>query len=67
MPQITKTKIQNVFSFSTGAWLNWSDEAPASEKPEEHFDSESEEGSESIDSDDPSPISSTTGARKSIK
>ena len=53
MPQITKTKIQNVFSFSTGAWLNWSDEAPASEKPEEHFDSESEE-SPSIDSDDSS-------------
>ena len=53
MPQITKTKIQNVFSFSTGAWLNWSDEAPASEKPEEHFDSESEESS-TIDSDDSS-------------
>ena len=50
MPQITKTKIQNVFSFSTGAWLNWSDEAPVSEKPEEHVDSESEE-SESMDSD----------------
>ena len=60
MPQITRTKIQNVFSFSTGAWLNWSDESPDSETPvlthrvedqrEEHFDSESEE-SQSIDSD----------------
>jgi hypothetical protein len=50
MPQITRTKIQNVFSFSTGAWLNWSDESPDSEKPDEHFDSESEE-SQSIDSD----------------
>ena len=47
MPQITKTKIQNVFSFSTGAWLNWSDE---SKQPEEHSDSESEE-SQSMDSD----------------
>ena len=50
MPRITQSKINNVFSFSTGSWLNWSDEAPASEKPEEHVDSESEE-SQSIDSD----------------
>ena len=47
MPRITQNKIQNVFSFSTGSWLNWSDE---SKQPEEHFQSESEE-SQSIDSD----------------
>ena len=47
MPRITQSKINNVFSFSTGSWSHWSDE---SEKPEEHFDSESEE-SQSIDSD----------------
>ena len=50
MPRITQTKIQKEFSFSTGSWLNWSDE---SKQPDEHFDSESEE-SQSIDSDDSS-------------
>ena len=53
MPRITQSKINKVFSFSTGSWLNWSDEAPASKQLEEHYNSESEE-SQSIDSDDSS-------------
>ena len=55
MLRITQSKINNVFSFSTGSWLNWSDEAPASKQEEEHFDSESEE-SQSIDSDHSSDV-----------
>ena len=49
MPRISQSKIQNVFSFSTGSWLNWSDEAPA---PQQQQETETEtEDSQSIDSD----------------
>ena len=49
MPRISQSKIQNVFSFSTGSWLNWSDDAPA---PQQQQETEAEtEDSQSIDSD----------------
>ncbi len=48
MPRITQSKINNVFSLSTGSWLNWSDEAPVERQLEE--DTETED-SQSIDSD----------------
>ena len=52
MPRITQSKINNVFSFSTGSWLNWSDEAPApqQQQQEEEQETESEE-SQSMNSD----------------
>ena len=53
MPRISQTKINNVFSFSTGSWLNWSDEAPApqqQQQEEEEQETETED-SQSIDSD----------------
>ena len=41
MPRISQTKINNVFSFSTGSWLNWSDEAPApQQQPEQEPETE---------------------------
>ena len=42
--------MQNHFSFSTGSWLNWSDEAPAPQQQEEEQETETED-SQSIDSD----------------
>ena len=48
MPRISQRKIQNVFSFSTGSWLNWSDEAPAPQQQETETETED---SQSIDSD----------------
>ena len=54
MPRISQSKIQNVFSFSTGSWLNWSDEAPAPQQQQE-TETDSEE-SQSIDSDHSSDL-----------
>ncbi len=48
MPLATKTKINNVFSFSTGSWLTWSDEAPVEKEEAEETETED---SQSIDSD----------------
>ena len=45
MAPVTKTKICNSFSFATGSWLKWDDEAPATNQEEES------EESQSIDSD----------------
>ena len=49
MPRTTNSKINNFFSFSTGVWLNWSDE-PRPEPREEETETESE-SDQSIDSD----------------
>ncbi len=45
MSPLTKTKICNSFSFATGSWLKWDDEAPTTIKEEES------EETQSIDSD----------------
>ena len=45
MAPVTKTKICNSFSFATGSWLKWDDEAPATNQEEESKESQS------IDSD----------------
>ena len=45
MAPLTKTKICNSFSFATGSWLKWDDEAPTLTLKEES------EESQSIDSD----------------
>ena len=59
MPRISQTKINNVFSFSTGSWLNWSDEAPApQQQQEEEQETESEE-SQSMNSDHSSDFFTT--------
>ena len=50
MPRITNSKIANVFSFSTGSWLNWSDEPAPNQQQVFTQEAESEE-SQSIDSD----------------
>ncbi len=54
MPLFTKTKFNNVLSFSTGSWLDWSDEAPVQKEEEEEEEEEEEtdtENSQSTDSD----------------
>ena len=50
MTRITNSKITNVFSFSTGSWLNWSDEPAPNQQQVFTQEAESEE-SQSIDSD----------------
>ena len=47
MPRTTNSKINTFFSFSTGSWLDWSDEQPAKQQEQE---TETED-SQSIDSD----------------
>jgi hypothetical protein len=51
MPRISQSKIQTVFSFSTGSWLNWSDEAPAPQQQQQQEEETETEDSQSIDSD----------------
>ena len=50
MPLVTKPKICNNFSFATGSWLKWHDEAPTTTQEEKQEEEEDEE-SQSIDSD----------------
>ena len=50
MPRLSQSKIHNVFSFSTGSWLNWSDEARAPQQQQQETETESEE-SQSMNSD----------------
>ena len=45
MAPLTKTNVCQNFSFATGSWLKWDDEAPATNQEEES------EESQSIDSD----------------
>ena len=47
MPRTTNSKINTFFSFSTGSWLDWSDEQPAKQQEQEN----ETEDSQSIDSD----------------
>ena len=36
MPRITNSKIANVFSFSIGSWLNWSDEPAPNQQQQQN-------------------------------
>ena len=64
MPRISQSKIQNVFSFSTGSWLNWSDEAPAPQQQQEQQETETDsEESQSMNSDHSSDFFTTSAPK----
>ena len=52
MPRTSNSKINTFFSFQTGSWLNWSDEAAPKTETETEYETQSEQSIDSCHSSD---------------